>query len=45
MSAGLNRRVEVSFDGEPITEAQLLGAGNGQEATSAVPEVEDPSKV
>ena len=39
------QRVEVSFDGEPITEAQLLGAGNGQEATSAVPEVEDPSKV
>jgi YihY family inner membrane protein len=39
------QRVEVSFDGEPMTEAQLLGASNGQEAPSAVPEVENPSKV
>jgi YihY family inner membrane protein len=39
------QRVEVSFDGELMTEAQLLGASNGQEATSAVPEVEDGSKV
>ncbi len=39
------QRVDVFFDGEPITEAQLLGAGNGQKAAGAVPEVEDRSKV
>ncbi len=28
------QRVEVSFDGEPMTEAQVLGMGNGQQAES-----------
>jgi YihY family inner membrane protein len=31
------QRVEVSFDGQPITEAELLGTTNGQKATSSAP--------
>ena len=31
------QRVEVSFDGEPLTEADLLGKSNGQKAAAAAP--------
>jgi YihY family inner membrane protein len=31
------QRVEVSFDGEPLTEADLLGTSNGQKAAAAAP--------
>jgi uncharacterized BrkB/YihY/UPF0761 family membrane protein len=32
------QRVEVSFDGEPLTDADLLGASNGQKAATPEPE-------
>ena len=31
------QRVEVSFDGEPLTDADLLGTSNGQKAAAPVP--------